>query len=141
MQKQQWHIPYSMLHVKCVPTKSSVGFLRAVYQTMSCLEIESWQMQLVKISHTRVSPYTNMMGVLIIKGIKDTQGWHRSRSEWHISKARNTKGCQQTPEATKIKKGYFSIGFRREANGNPLQDVWWIILWTEEPGRLQSMGL
>ena len=28
-----------------------------------------------------------------------------------------------------------------EGNGNPLQYSSWIIPWTEEPGRLQSMGL
>ena len=27
-----------------------------------------------------------------------------------------------------------------EGNGNPLQDIAWKIPWTEEPGRLQSMG-
>ena len=28
----------------------------------------------------------------------------------------------------------------REGNGNPLQYSTWEILWTEEPGGLQSMG-
>ena len=28
-----------------------------------------------------------------------------------------------------------------EGNGNPLQEFAWRILWTEEPGGLQSMGL
>ena len=28
-----------------------------------------------------------------------------------------------------------------EGNGNPLQYLAWRIPWTEEPGRLQSMGL
>ena len=28
-----------------------------------------------------------------------------------------------------------------EGSGNPLQYIAWTILWTEEPGRLQSMGL
>ena len=28
----------------------------------------------------------------------------------------------------------------REGNGNPLQHSSWIIPWTEEPDRLQSMG-
>ena len=27
-----------------------------------------------------------------------------------------------------------------EGNGNPLSTLAWIIPWTEEPGRLQSMG-
>ena len=27
-----------------------------------------------------------------------------------------------------------------EGNGNPVQYLAWEILWTEEPGRLQSMG-
>ena len=56
MQKQQWHILYYMLHVKCVPTKNSVGFLTAAYQTMSYLEIESWRMQLVKIRSYQSKP-------------------------------------------------------------------------------------
>ena len=28
-----------------------------------------------------------------------------------------------------------------EGNGNPLRTIAWKIPWTEEPGRLQSMGL
>ena len=31
--------------------------------------------------------------------------------------------------------------FLEEGNGNPLQYSAWRIPWTEEPGRLQSMGL
>ena len=31
--------------------------------------------------------------------------------------------------------------FLEEGNGNPLQYSAWRVPWTEEPGRLQSMGL
>lgn len=73
MQKQQWHILYYMLHVKCVPTKNSVGFLTAIYQTMSCLETEPWQMQLVKIRSNQSEPLHQYDGCPYMKGVKDIQ--------------------------------------------------------------------
>ena len=58
--------------------------------------------------------------------IKDPPANAGEEEEKHVREARSVPGLGRSPG---------------EGHGNPLQYLAWRLLWTEEPGGLQSIGL